>query len=100
MLFRKHRVGNFHKNAVTAGQSVYDSTRQESLNLDFGIYENRDGIYITTDAHHEWRKNDTDASTVAIQDKLHKLLQCNSYHKADDMVSQSHNYRSILKRKM
>ena len=76
MLFQKHRVGSFYKNIVAALQSVYGSSHQESLNLDIGIYENHDGIYIMTDARNGWRKNAKDVSIVSIENISHKALQC------------------------
>ena len=60
---------------------------------EIGMYEELDGIEITTAVRHGWRKHAKDTSVVAIGEKTHTVLQCQHLTKTDDAVSQRHEMK-------
>lgn len=83
----RKKLLNVYKGHVT---EEYNSSIRTALQEEIASYEDLDGINISTDARHGWRKNAKDSSIVAIGESTHKVLKCEHVTKSDDKVSQRH----------
>ncbi|CAC5412437.1 unnamed protein product [Mytilus coruscus] len=67
-------------------EQQYNESIESAVLKEIGMYDDLTGINIMTDSPLGWRKNAKDSSVVAIEDKIHKVLNT----KSDDSVSQRH----------